>query len=110
MKRLLSLALFCILISTVVLADQPDRAELLGSPKVIEGAVEPVFVEFTAEQLKEVLMVVSSRSYAFYGFNNSEVQIHLPRCDNSVYASVEFSPARLRDSDGSSRIRGRGSQ
>jgi hypothetical protein len=100
MKRLFSLALFCILISTVVVADQPGRAELLGSPKVVEGAAEPVFVGLTAEQLQQQLKVVSSRSYAFYGFNNSEVQIHLPRCDNSVYASVEFSPARLSDSEG----------
>ncbi len=100
MKRLFSLALFCILISTGVLAGEPGRAELLGSPKAIEGAVEPEFVDFTVEQLKLQLKVVSSRSYAVFGFNNSEVQIHLPPCDNSIYASVEFSPARLRDSEG----------
>ncbi len=100
MKRIFSLALFCILIPTVADANEPDRAELLGSPRVAEGAVEPVFAEMTAEQLKQQLKVVSSRSFAFYGFNNPEVQIHLPRCDNSVYASVEFSPAHLRDAHG----------
>ena len=100
MKRIFSLALFCILISTVVNANEPDRAELLASPRVTEGAVEPVFAEMTAEQLKQQLKVVSSRSFAFYGFNNPEVQIHLPHCDNSVYASVEFSPAHLRDAHG----------
>ncbi len=100
MKQLVFLTLLSVVVSTVVFANQPDRAELLGSPKVIEGAVEPVFVDFTVEELKQQLMVVSSRSYAFYGFNNSEVQIRLPRCDNSVYATAKFNPARLRDSEG----------
>ena len=100
MKKLVFLTLLSVVVSSAVCANQPDRAELLGSPKIIEGVVEPVFVDFTVEQLKQQLKVVSSRSYAFYGFNNSEVQIHLPRCDNSIYASVEFSPARLRDSEG----------
>jgi hypothetical protein len=35
-----------------------------------------------------------------YGFNNPEVQIHLPRCDNSIYALVEFSSPRLHDAAG----------
>jgi len=86
--------------ATVVNAKEPDRAELLGSPRVIEGAVEPVFTVLTADQLKQQLKVVSSRSFALRGFNSPEVQIHLPPCDNSVYASVEFSPAHLRDADG----------
>ena len=86
MKRISSLALFCILMSTVVNANEPDRAELLGSPRVIEGAVEPVFTVLTADQLKQQLKVVSSRSFALRGFNSPEVQIHLPPCDNSVYA------------------------
>ena len=100
MRRLVFFGILGVVVSSAVFANQPDRAELLGSPKVIEGAVGPVFVDLTTEQLKQQLMVVSSRSYAFYGFNNSEVQIHLPRCDNSIYASVEFSPARLGDSQG----------
>ena len=100
MRRLVFLTLLSVAVSSVTLANQPDRAELLGSPRVVDGAVEPAFVEFTLEQLKQQLKVISSRSYAFYGFNNSEVQIRLPQCDNSVYASMEFSPERLRDSEG----------
>ena len=100
MKRLLCLLVFCLLISTVVFSNEPDRAELLGSPRFVEDAAEPAFAELTAEQLKQQLEVISSRSYAFFGFNNSEVQIHLPRFDSSVYASVEFSPARLLDAKG----------
>ena len=110
MRRSFSLGLFCILISAIVSADEPDRAEILGSPRVVAGAVEPVFVELTSEQLKQQLEVVSSRSYAVFGFNNSEVQIYLPRCDNSVYASVVFSPARLFGASGAGvqyeRVRG----
>ena len=93
-------ALFCILVSNAVAAEEPGRAELLGNIRVVEDAVEPQFIDLTAEQLKGQLEVVSSRSYAVYGFNNPEVQIHLPRCDNSVYALVEFSSPRLRDAAG----------
>ena len=100
MRFLVLLTILNAVFPGVVFADQPDRAELLGSPKVIEGAVEPAFVDLTVEQLKQELMVVSSRSFAVFGFNNSEVQIHLPECDNSVYASVEFSPVSLTDSLG----------
>jgi hypothetical protein len=93
-------ALFCILVSNTVAAQEPARAELLGNTRVVEDAVEPEFIDLTADQLKEQLEVVSSRSYAVYGFNNPEVQIHLPRCDNSIYASVEFLPPHLLDAAG----------
>ncbi|MEN8165390.1 MAG: hypothetical protein ABFS37_14780, partial [Acidobacteriota bacterium] len=69
MRRLVFLSILSVVVSSTVFADQPERAELLDSPKVVEGAVEPVFVDLSLEQLKEQLMVVSSRSYAFYGFN-----------------------------------------
>jgi hypothetical protein len=93
-------ALFCILVSNTVAAQEPARAELLGNTRVVEDAVEPEFIDLTADELKEQLEVVSSRSYAVYGFNNPEVQIHLPRCDNSIYASVEFLPPHLLDAAG----------
>ena len=100
MNRLYLAALFCILVSNAVAAEEPGRAELLGNVRVVEDAVEPEFIDLTAEQLKEQLDVVSGRCYAFHGFNNPEVQIHLPRCDNSIYALVEFSSSRLRDAAG----------
>ena len=110
MKRAFYFLVFCLLISTVAHGNEPDRAELLGNPRIVENAAEPQFVELTSEQLKQQLEVISSRSYAYFGFNNSEVQIHLPRCDSSVYASVEFSPARLLDANGNvvtfERVRG----
>lgn len=100
MKRigwLLVVGVFC---PTVILAGESDRAELLGSPRCVENAVEPSFAPFTAEKLQDQLQVISSRSFAVFGFNNPEVQIRLPRCDNSVYAAVDFSPVRLVDSKG----------
>jgi hypothetical protein len=100
MNRMSVAALFCILVSTVVSAQEPAREELLENSRVVEAAVEPEFIDLTAEQLKEQLEVVSSRSYAVFGFNNPEVQIHLPRFDNSIYASVEFSSPRLLDAAG----------
>jgi len=110
LKRSLYLLVFCLLISTVAYSNEPDRAELLGDPRIIEDAAEPVFAGLTPEQLKQQLLVISSRSYAYFGFNNSEVQIRLPRIDSSIYASVEFSPARLLDAKGNGvefeRVRG----
>ena len=100
MKWMSCAALFCVLVSNTAAAQEPARAELLGDIRVVEAAVEPEFVDLTAEQLKEQLEVVSSRCYAVFGFNNPEVQIHLPRFDNSIYASVEFSSPRLLDADG----------
>jgi hypothetical protein len=100
MNRLSFAALFCVLVSNAVAAEEPGRAELLGDIRVVEDAVEPEFIDLTAERLKEQLEVVSSRCYAVYGFNDPEVQIHLPRYDNSVYALVKFSSPRLRDAAG----------
>jgi hypothetical protein len=93
-------SLFFILVSNAVAAEEPGRAELLDNIRVVEDAIEPQFIDLTAEQLKEQLEVVSTRSYALHGFNNPEVQIHLPRCDNSIYALVEFSSPHLRDAAG----------
>jgi hypothetical protein len=100
MNRFSFAVLLFLLVSNAVVAEEPERAELLGNVRVVEEAVEPDFIDLTAEQLKEQLEVVSSRCYAVYGFNNPEVRIHLPRCDNSVYASVEFSEPRLLDASG----------
>ena len=100
MKRSLLLLLLCLFVSTVAFGNEPDPAELLADPRIVGDFAEPVFAGLTSEQLKQQIEVISSRSYAYFGFNNSEVQIHLPRCDSSVYASVDFSPARLLDTKG----------
>ncbi len=100
-KRIRWLLIISILYSPAFsLAGEPDRAELLKKPRFIEKATEPSFVKLTANKLQDQLLVISSRSYAAVGFNNPEVRIRLPRCDNSVYAVVDFSPARLLDSKG----------
>jgi len=100
MKRVCFLLAVIVLIPAAVPAQEPDRAELLGSPRFVEEAAEPAFVELTAEKVRSQIKVISSRSFAVFGFNNPEVQIHLPRCDNSIYAMVDFSPARLLDAGG----------
>jgi len=100
MKRICWLLVINVLYPAVILAGEPERAELLGNPHFVKKAVEPSFVQLTAGKLQDQLKVISSRSFAVVGFNNSEVQIHLPRCDNSVYAAVDFAPARLLDSKG----------
>ena len=100
MKLICWLLVISVLYPAVILAGEPDRAELLGNPRFVKEAAEPSFVQLTAGKLQDQLQVISSRSFAAVGFNNSEVQIRLPRCDNSVYAAVDFTPARLLDSKG----------
>ena len=58
--------------------EEDQRATLLGDPQYAEPTVTPDFVEMTPEELRESLKVVSARTYAYYGFNNPEVQLHLP--------------------------------
>lgn len=100
MKRICLAMFISVLVPAFLPAGAPERAELLGSPRVVEGAAEPSFVQLTAGKLQEELRVVAGRSFAAFGFNNPEVQVHLPRCDNSVYATVDFAPARLLDAKG----------
>jgi hypothetical protein len=100
MKRLICAVSLIVLTSTFVLASEPDRNELVSSPQFVDKVAEPTFIDLDPEQLKEQLKVVSSRSYAVFGFNNPGVELFFPRCDNNVYAIVEFSPARLLDDRG----------
>ncbi|MCP4902377.1 MAG: hypothetical protein GY906_35870 [bacterium] len=100
MKRSLVLVLGWCVLSTMVLANEPDRAELVGSQRFVDDATEPVFELITGDALKQQLRVVAIRSYAVFGFNNSGVLIQFPQSDNNVYASVRFSEARLLDAKG----------
>jgi hypothetical protein len=77
-----------------------EASELLASPKHESDALEPSFLEYTAERLEQEVVVVSGRSSAVFSFNTPGVRIHLPRCDNSVYAQVELSEPVLRDAQG----------
>ena len=99
MRRVCWYLLISVVCPTVILAGAPDRAELLGNPRFFEKAAEPSFVRLTAEALQDQVQVISRRSFAAFGFNTPGVQMHLPRCDNTVYAVVEFSPARLVAAD-----------
>ena len=99
MRRVCWYLLISVVCPTVILAGAPDRAELLGNPGFFEKAAEPSFVRLTAEALQDQVQVISRRSFAAFGFNTPGVKMHLPRCDNSVYAVVEFSPARLVAAD-----------
>ena len=72
-----------------------ERDELLATPKFMDDAVQPSFVEHTGESVVSEIRMASGRNYAWFGFNTSEVQLVLPACDNSVYADVEFSKPEL---------------
>jgi hypothetical protein len=84
----------------VSFAAAQNRDELLATPKVQEDARPPSYADLTAEQVAEQITVVSGRNYALYGFNTPEIQIVLPRVDNSVYAEVDFADPTLFDAGG----------
>ena len=98
MKRFLILTLA--LATTPFLSAQPTPEELLANPQYAEKDVKPTFQKVTAEELQQGIKVVSARNNAWFGFNTPVVQIHLPRADNNVYASIEFSDAKLYDAKG----------
>ncbi len=76
------------------------RAALLEAPQLMEPAVVADFGEMTPEQVRGLLKIVSGRTYAYYGFNTPELQIHLPLVDNSTYAKVEMPEPKLFDAAG----------
>jgi len=100
MRRFAPVVVALLALGAGAAATAQDRAELLASPKQARDVVEPTFESFSRERLLEEIDVVSSRSYAVYGFNTPEVQVLLPRCDNSAYAQVEFDEPQLVDGDG----------
>jgi hypothetical protein len=76
---------------------QPEAAELLKNPKHSSMDVKPSLKKLTAEEVRTAIRVTSSRTSALFGFNNAEVQIHLPRVDNSNWIEDDFSDPKLFD-------------
>jgi hypothetical protein len=87
-------------LAIATLAPAQEREELIASPKYDEKAVEPKFIELTAEQVVKQITMVSGRNYAWFGFNTPEIHLVLPSADNSVYAVVDFADPTLVDADG----------
>ena len=97
MRVIVSLA--AVLLTLPALA-QPDRRELIASPKYASKDRKPVFKTLPAEEVRSAIKVTSSRTTALFGFNNGEVQVHLPRVDNSNWIDEKFSQPRLVDKRG----------
>lgn len=76
---------------------QLDRDELMKHPKYAETDRKPVFKKMTAEEVRAAVKVTASRSSAFFGYDTPEVQVHLPRVDNSNYIEDDFSEPKLFD-------------
>lgn len=85
-----------VLVAVPLLA-QPEAAELLANPKYASTDVKPVLKKLSAEEVRSAIRVTSSRTSALFGFNNAEVQIHLPRVDNSNWIEEDFSDPKLFD-------------
>ncbi|MCG6962352.1 MAG: hypothetical protein LJE95_03685 [Acidobacteria bacterium] len=87
----------CLLLAVAVPASAQDdqRAKLLAQPKYAKTDVRPVFRQLSVAEVKRGVLVVSSRNYAFFGFNTPEVQLYLPDVDNSVYAEIDMGKPKL---------------
>lgn len=59
-----------------------------------------VFAKLSPQELKASLKVIGSRTYAYFGFNNPEIQLHLPMVLNSSYVNLTMKPPQLLDSGG----------
>ena len=104
-SRSLGFQPFCVFLLSFALAAggalaDDGRSDLLAAPKYVEPAQEPGYTELTSDQLQASLQVVAARTYAYYGFNNPEIQLHLPLVGNSTLARVEMSEPRLFDASG----------
>jgi hypothetical protein len=89
-----------LLVGASCLAQIPDRKELIGNPKFVEESVQPSFRSFTEAQLRAEIKIISTRSYAVYGYNTPEVRVNLPKVSNSAYSKIEFGPATLLSATG----------
>ena len=97
MSRHIVRALFALLLVASPLAAQVDRDALLASPKHASKDRKPVFKSMSEEEVRSAILVTSSRTSALFGFNNAEVQVHLPRVDNSNWIEEKFSDPKLFD-------------
>jgi hypothetical protein len=89
------LPVLLLLLGACCLAQTPDRKALLANPKFAEESPRPNFRTFTEAQLRAEIQIVSTRSYAMFGYNTPEVQVKLPQVSNSTYSTIEFGPATL---------------
>ena len=89
-----------LLVGASCLAQIPDRKALLENPKFAEESAPASFKTFTEAQLKAEIKIVSTRSYAVYGYNTPEVRVNLPKVSNSAYSKIEFGPAKLLSATG----------
>lgn len=78
------------------LATKRFVALLLASSFLAQAAMAQDVSEATLRGIK----VTSGRTHAVVGFNNNEVQLWLPRIDNSAYSTSEFSAPQLVDASG----------
>lgn len=99
----LSIPVFVVaaLVCSVPVLTQPENIdELAATPKYMEQDVKPAYKQVRAKDLQNGVKVISGRSYAVFGFNVPEIQIHFPAFDNNVFADIRFADATLFDADG----------
>ncbi|OGP63564.1 MAG: hypothetical protein A2V65_07690 [Deltaproteobacteria bacterium RBG_13_49_15] len=90
MKRfVLAFLLSAIAVSSNVSA-QPQKEELLSSPRFLENTHKVVFKKIGGDTVRDSIKIVSGRSSAILEFNTPLVTVTLPAMNNSAYAIVMF--------------------
>ena len=92
--------LLLLMMGASCLAQIPERGELTKIPKFVEESPKPSFRTFTEAQLRAEIKILSTRSYAVFGYNTPEVRGNLPQVSNSAYSKIEFGPATLASAAG----------
>ncbi|MEW5908730.1 MAG: ankyrin repeat domain-containing protein [Thermodesulfobacteriota bacterium] len=95
-KFALALMLAVIAVSSSVSA-QPQKEELLSSPRFLKNPQKAVFKKLSLEQVRDSIKIVSGRTSASFQFNTPEVVVILPFLDNSTYAVVTFEKPEVLD-------------
>lgn len=98
MRFLLALSAIAFFASWSLLAQ--DRRELTSNPRFITNAPPSQLVKLTPESLRKSIVILSSRNNAYVGYNDPEIQVALPKSDNSIYATMEFSEPEVVDKKG----------
>ena len=98
-RRAMSLSLLVFVSSLPLIAELPERSELTKSPRYVDSTAL-TFDTRPAVALLDDIKVISSRNGALFGFNTPEVQLRLPKTQNSHFVQIEFGEAKLLDKKG----------
>jgi len=75
-----------------------DDAWKIRAPRYVADHGVARFVEMDVETIKRESRIIGRRGYAWYGFNDPRIVMHLPKVDNSCFMKAEIAELELFDS------------